>query len=179
MRSSASGAKCSMKCMTESFKSKGSVPWLSYCMLLVYLCLWLSVVYSLCVIVIVVQHVGDLGNIVAGPDGRASFRQEDRQLKVTQKQSFRKQRCRISTSSFPKQHQMTAFNFFFIDTLVHTLQVWDVIGRSLVVDAAEDDLGRGNHPLSKQTGNSGERWVNNRGLIYRGGGAYKIRCEVR
>lgn len=39
------------------------------------------------------------------------------------------------------------------------LQVWDVIGRSLVVDAGEDDLGRGGHPLSKQTGNSGERWV--------------------
>ena len=29
------------------------------------------------------QHVGDLGNIVAGQDGRASFRLEDSQLKVT------------------------------------------------------------------------------------------------
>uniref|UniRef100_A0A8C7DYM4 Copper chaperone for superoxide dismutase n=1 Tax=Oncorhynchus kisutch TaxID=8019 RepID=A0A8C7DYM4_ONCKI len=28
------------------------------------------------------RHVGDLGNIVAGPDGRASFRQKDPQLKV-------------------------------------------------------------------------------------------------
>ncbi|XP_010784466.1 copper chaperone for superoxide dismutase, partial [Notothenia coriiceps] len=28
------------------------------------------------------RHVGDLGNIVAGPDGRASFRQEDSQIKV-------------------------------------------------------------------------------------------------
>ncbi|GLD53877.1 copper chaperone for superoxide dismutase [Lates japonicus] len=37
------------------------------------------------------------------------------------------------------------------------LKVWDVIGRSLVVDAGEDDLGRGSHPLSKHTGNSGER----------------------
>ncbi|XP_020495946.1 copper chaperone for superoxide dismutase isoform X2 [Labrus bergylta] len=62
------------------------------------------------------RHVGDLGNIVAGPDGRASFRLEDSQLKV-----------------------------------------WDVIGRSLVVDAGEDDLGRGGHPLSRRTGNSGER----------------------
>uniref|UniRef100_A0A3P8PVN2 Superoxide dismutase copper chaperone n=1 Tax=Astatotilapia calliptera TaxID=8154 RepID=A0A3P8PVN2_ASTCA len=62
------------------------------------------------------RHVGDLGNVIAGPDGRASFRLEDGQLKV-----------------------------------------WDVIGRSLVVDAGEDDLGRGGHPLSKQTGNSGER----------------------
>lgn len=32
------------------------------------------------------QHVGDLGNIVAGPDGRASFRLEDSQLKVTHTQ---------------------------------------------------------------------------------------------
>ncbi|KAF1380744.1 hypothetical protein PFLUV_G00167150 [Perca fluviatilis] len=76
------------------------------------------------------RHVGDLGNIVAGPDGRASFRQEDRQLKV-----------------------------------------WDVIGRSLVVDAAEDDLGRGNHPLSKQTGNSGERLAC--GIIARSAGLFQ------
>ncbi|XP_078132528.1 copper chaperone for superoxide dismutase isoform X2 [Sander vitreus] len=76
------------------------------------------------------RHVGDLGNIVAGPDGRASFRQEDRQLKV-----------------------------------------WDVIGRSLVVDTAEDDLGRGNHPLSKQTGNSGERLAC--GIIARSAGLFQ------
>uniref|UniRef100_A0A8C8K316 Superoxide dismutase [Cu-Zn] n=1 Tax=Oncorhynchus tshawytscha TaxID=74940 RepID=A0A8C8K316_ONCTS len=62
------------------------------------------------------RHVGDLGNIVAGPDGRASFRQKDPQLKV-----------------------------------------WDVIGRSLVVDAGEDDLGRSGHPPSKLTGNSRQR----------------------
>lgn len=49
-----------------------------------------------------------------------------------------------------------SFNLLLIDTM---LQVWDVIGRSLVVDAGEDDLGRGGHPLSKLTGNSGERWV--------------------
>ncbi|XP_016108789.1 copper chaperone for superoxide dismutase-like [Sinocyclocheilus grahami] len=36
-------------------------------------------------------------------------------------------------------------------------QVCDVIGRSLVVDSGEGDLGRGNHPLSRITGNSGER----------------------
>ncbi|XP_069578378.1 copper chaperone for superoxide dismutase [Brachyistius frenatus] len=76
------------------------------------------------------RHVGDLGNIVAGDDGRASFRLEDHQLKV-----------------------------------------WDVIGRSLVVDAAEDDLGRGGHPLSKQTGNSGERLAC--GIIARSAGLFQ------
>lgn len=34
-------------------------------------------------VVLLLQHVGDLGNIVAGPDGRASFRLEDGQIKVT------------------------------------------------------------------------------------------------
>ena len=34
-------------------------------------------------------------------------------------------------------------------------QVWDVIGRSLVVHHGEDDLGCGNNALSKITGNSG------------------------
>ncbi|XP_039997202.1 copper chaperone for superoxide dismutase-like isoform X1 [Xiphias gladius] len=76
------------------------------------------------------RHVGDLGNIVAGADGRASFRLEDSQLKV-----------------------------------------WDVIGRSLVVDAGEDDLGRGSHPLSKQTGNSGERLAC--GIIARSAGLFQ------
>ncbi|XP_026209324.1 copper chaperone for superoxide dismutase [Anabas testudineus] len=76
------------------------------------------------------RHVGDLGNIVAGPDGRASFRLEDGQLKV-----------------------------------------WDVIGRSLVVDAGEDDLGRGGHPLSKHTGNSGERLAC--GIIARSAGLFQ------
>ncbi|XP_058482072.1 copper chaperone for superoxide dismutase-like [Solea solea] len=76
------------------------------------------------------RHAGDLGNIVAEADGRASFRLEDTQLKV-----------------------------------------WDVIGRSLVVDAGEDDLGRGAHPLSKQTGNSGERLAC--GIIARSAGLFQ------
>lgn len=76
------------------------------------------------------RHAGDLGNITAGPDGRASFRLEDSQVKV-----------------------------------------WDVIGRSLVVDEKEDDLGRGNHPLSKQTGNSGERIAC--GIIARSAGLFQ------
>lgn len=76
------------------------------------------------------RHVGDLGNIVAGADGRAYFRLEDNQLKL-----------------------------------------WDVIGRSLVVDAGEDDLGRGNHPLSKLTGNSGERLAC--GIIARSAGLFQ------
>ncbi|KAL7875690.1 hypothetical protein AOLI_G00106530 [Acnodon oligacanthus] len=76
------------------------------------------------------RHVGDLGNVQAGSDGRATFRLEDSQLKV-----------------------------------------WDVIGRSLVVDSGEDDLGRGNHPLSRQTGNSGQRLAC--GIIARSAGLFQ------
>ncbi|XP_054853158.1 copper chaperone for superoxide dismutase [Eublepharis macularius] len=76
------------------------------------------------------RHAGDLGNILAAADGRASFRMEDNRLKV-----------------------------------------YDIIGRSLVVDAGEDDLGRGSHPLSKVTGNSGERVAC--GIIARSAGLFK------
>lgn len=65
---------------------------------------------------------------------------------------------------------MRAFPFL---SLMLRLQVWDVIGRSLVVDAGEDDLGRGLHPLSKETGNSGERWVGSSG--WKGGRRYAYR----
>ncbi|XP_060107879.1 copper chaperone for superoxide dismutase [Heteronotia binoei] len=76
------------------------------------------------------RHAGDLGNILAADDGRASFRMENNQLKV-----------------------------------------YDIIGRSLVVDSGEDDLGRGSHPLSKVTGNSGERVAC--GIIARSAGLFQ------
>ncbi|KAM8969045.1 copper chaperone for superoxide dismutase [Sarcophilus harrisii] len=76
------------------------------------------------------RHRGDLGNVYAESDGRATFRLEDEQL-----------------------------------------QVWDIIGRSLVIDAGEDDLGRGGHPLSKITGNSGERLAC--GIIARSAGLFQ------
>nr|XP_056708767.1 copper chaperone for superoxide dismutase [Euleptes europaea] len=76
------------------------------------------------------RHAGDLGNILAAADGRASFRMEDNRLKV-----------------------------------------YDIIGRSLVVDAGEDDLGRGSHPDSKVTGNSGKRMAC--GIIARTAGLFQ------
>ncbi|EDM12428.1 copper chaperone for superoxide dismutase, isoform CRA_d [Rattus norvegicus] len=76
------------------------------------------------------RHRGDLGNVHAEASGRATFRIEDKQLKV-----------------------------------------WDVIGRSLVVDEGEDDLGRGGHPLSKVTGNSGKRLAC--GIIARSAGLFQ------
>ncbi|XP_074087090.1 copper chaperone for superoxide dismutase [Macrotis lagotis] len=51
------------------------------------------------------------------------------------------------------------------------LKVWDIIGRSLVIDAGEDDLGQGGHPLSKVTGNSGERLAC--GIIARSAGLFQ------
>nr|XP_042705571.1 copper chaperone for superoxide dismutase [Chrysemys picta bellii] len=76
------------------------------------------------------RHLGDLGNVLAGSNGRADFRMEDTRLKV-----------------------------------------WDIIGRSLVVDSGEDDLGRGGHPLSKVCGNSGERLAC--GIIARSAGLFE------
>ncbi|XP_070622488.1 copper chaperone for superoxide dismutase [Erythrolamprus reginae] len=76
------------------------------------------------------RHAGDLGNILATADRRASFRMEDPQLKVD-----------------------------------------DIIGRSLVIDEGEDDLGHGNHPLSKISGNSGERVAC--GIIARSAGLFQ------
>ncbi|XP_075044833.1 copper chaperone for superoxide dismutase [Mixophyes fleayi] len=76
------------------------------------------------------RHVGDLGNILAGDDGRAAFRIANERLKV-----------------------------------------WNVIGRSLVVDEGEDDLGCGNHPFSKITGNSGKGLAF--GIIARSAGLFE------
>lgn len=86
------------------------------------------------------QHRGDLGNVHADADGRAIFRMEDERLKVRWKRKW---------GPFLTGRMSEA--------LCLPSKVWDVIGRSLVIDEGEDDLGRGGHPLSKITGNSGKR----------------------
>jgi len=65
------------------------------------------------------RHVGDLGNVTAGPDGVAKVNIDDKQLALTGNLS--------------------------------------IIGRSLVIHADIDDLGKGGHELSKTTGNAGGR----------------------
>ncbi|KAI8917689.1 copper/zinc superoxide dismutase [Powellomyces hirtus] len=66
-----------------------------------------------------VRHVGDLGNLTAGPDGTVKAKIQDSQVKL------------IGPTS--------------------------VIGRTIVVHADEDDLGRTMHEQSKITGNAGAR----------------------
>ncbi|KAG2183136.1 hypothetical protein INT43_006131 [Umbelopsis isabellina] len=68
-----------------------------------------------------VRHVGDLGNVVADAEGKATLKVQDNLIKLIGPQS--------------------------------------VIGRTLVVHAGEDDLGKGGHELSKTTGNAGDRWA--------------------
>ena len=65
------------------------------------------------------RHVGDMGNCVAGEDGKSHFELEDH--------------------------------------LIHLSGEFSVIGRSCVVHADEDDLGKGGHELSLTTGNAGAR----------------------
>jgi len=65
------------------------------------------------------RHVGDLGNVVAGADGKAKVDITDKLIKLSGECS--------------------------------------VVGRSLVIHADPDDLGRGGHELSKTTGNAGAR----------------------
>ena len=60
------------------------------------------------------RHYGDLGNIMAGEDGRARFRLVDK-----------------------------------------VVEVWEVIGRSVVVSAGQDDLGLGSSLSSQTDGNCG------------------------
>lgn len=45
----------------------------------------------------------------------------------------------------------------FVDSLIELRGPWSVVGRSVVVHADADDLGVGNHELSKTTGNAGPR----------------------
>lgn len=44
-----------------------------------------------------------------------------------------------------------------VDNLIKIMGPYSVIGRSLVIHEKKDDLGRGNNPDSKKTGNSGSR----------------------
>ncbi|XP_075693546.1 copper chaperone for superoxide dismutase isoform X2 [Rhinoderma darwinii] len=81
------------------------------------------------------SHVGDLGNILACDDGRATFRIENNRVKV-----------------------------------------WDIIGRSLVVDEGEDDFGYGTHHLSKVTGNSGKGLAC--GIIARSAGLFENAKQI-
>lgn len=65
------------------------------------------------------RHVGDLGNLTAGPDGAASVE--------------------------------------FEDGLISLEGAHSVIGRTLIIHADEDDLGRGGAPDSLTTGHAGAR----------------------
>lgn len=57
-----------------------------------------------------VQHVGDLGNVQVGADGRATFRLEDSQLKVTQ--CFSTDTVRVCTGNKNNQFNMYLYNTF-------------------------------------------------------------------
>ncbi|KAJ1558074.1 Superoxide dismutase [Cu-Zn] [Nowakowskiella sp. JEL0078] len=66
-----------------------------------------------------VRHVGDLGNVTVGADGKAESTIKDSEIKL--------------------------------------LGPLSIIGRTVVVHADIDDLGKGLHELSSTTGNAGEK----------------------
>ena len=84
--------------------------------------------------------VGDLGNVSAGEDGRASFRLADRLIKVIPSMEGKKG---VITST---RHQLCSW-YCPCQYEIQT-QVWDVIGRSVVVSSNPDDLGLGSAPTS-------------------------------
>ncbi|XP_046399024.1 superoxide dismutase [Cu-Zn] [Ischnura elegans] len=65
------------------------------------------------------RHVGDLGNVEAGDDGKAKVN--------------------------------------ICDSMISLTGPMSIIGRTVVVHADPDDLGKGGHELSKSTGNAGAR----------------------
>ncbi|KAD7478236.1 hypothetical protein E3N88_01372 [Mikania micrantha] len=80
------------------------------------------------------RHAGDLGNIVAGQDGSCSIA-----LKLSHFGSIRQR----------------PFDIFIL--LIPLSGQYSILGRAVVIHADSDDLGRGNHELSKTTGNAGAR----------------------
>ncbi|XP_069063930.1 copper chaperone for superoxide dismutase isoform X2 [Pleurodeles waltl] len=116
------------------------------------------------------RHMGDLGNILADETGRAVFRKEDNYLKET---AYKMDRDTMGRGGYEAILYRKEREQGLPDHTQTVVQVWrkalpkskdfwagkvgDIIGRSIVVDEGEDDLGRGGNPLSKISGNSGER----------------------
>jgi superoxide dismutase, Cu-Zn family len=90
------------------------------------------------------RHVGDLGNIVADSSGQVEAGP-------------------CGTLMWRQLHSHVSCAFFcqvdveFEDALISLEGPHTIIGRSVVIHADEDDLGRGTYPDSATTGHSGAR----------------------
>eukprot|EP00976_Prorocentrum_cordatum_P008963 178561-Prorocentrum_minimum.AAC.5 len=106
-----------------------------------------------------VRHVGDLGNIEGDADGHSKGKITDRLVKLeacilfseTRVPTTRGAFCCLSSAQLPTRWPTAAGEY-------------SVIGRSMMVHADPDDLGRGDHSepgtngkTSKTTGNAGAR----------------------
>ena len=155
------------------------------------------------------KHVGDLGNISADERMRAQFRLESHDVKASTCFHFVQSQIFLSHLwiSFP-DHISSLFLSFLLTSLQQfrwstcvrklwpfcfhlwsiwfmvvalCIQVWDVIGRSVVVTEHEDDLGKGNNLQSKIDGNSGKRFVGGKEQLGTGCGSphYPIAHHAR
>lgn len=93
-----------------------------------------------------VRHVGDLGNVVADAEGKATLKTQDNLIKLIGPQSVIGWAYSFQTELKVSYHA-NSFTASFSKR------------RTIVVHAGEDDLGRGGHELSKTTGNAGDRWA--------------------
>ncbi|KAM1078810.1 hypothetical protein EV2_014121 [Malus domestica] len=92
------------------------------------------------------RHAGDLGNIVAGPDGINNYEKVLLFFSVCNKFSI-----------LLKLHSHSLRRSSLQDWLIPLSGPNSILGRAVVVHADPDDLGKGGHELSKTTGNAGAR----------------------
>ncbi|XP_049956290.1 superoxide dismutase [Cu-Zn]-like isoform X1 [Schistocerca serialis cubense] len=91
------------------------------------------------------RHIGDLGNVTADEDGVAKVCISDKLISLTGKHSI--------------IGRTLVMDIYILCAVGNEIQPWPQLPTQMKfkVHADPDDLGKGGHPLSRTTGNSGAR----------------------